>query len=100
MEISMSLIVQLREMAMTGKGACEMVRWLLERLSLDSASGRIKTIAYLQQAFFLSAGDASAAGAWHIFPGGTWSDEECEQFLLPRIRATRNQWEIAPDSSS
>jgi len=92
MEINMSLISQLREMAMAGQGVCEMVRWLLDRLSLDATNGRIKTIAYLQQAFSLSAGDASAAGAWHIFPGGTWSDEECEQFLLPRIRATRNQW--------
>ncbi|QRK07183.1 hypothetical protein JQX13_45255 [Archangium violaceum] len=90
--LNMSLIVRLREMAATGHGVCEMVRWLLENLSLDASNGRIMTIAYLSQAFHLSAGDASAAGAWNIFPGGTWSDEECEQFLLPRIRATRNQW--------
>jgi hypothetical protein len=94
MEINLGLVVQLREMATAGKGVCEMVRWLLDRLSTDATNGRIKTIAYLQQAFYLSAGDASAAGAWHIFPGGTWSDEECEQFLLPRIRATKNQWAL------
>ena len=92
MELNISLIIRLREMATANHGVCEIMRWLLERLSIDASSGRIKTIAYLQQAFFLSAGDAAAAGAWHIFPGGTWSDEECEQFLLPRIRATRNQW--------
>lgn len=88
----MTITAQLREMAMAGQGVCEMVRWMPGHLSLDATDGRIKTIVYLQQAFFLSAGDASAAGAWHIFPGGSWPDEEGEQFLLPRIRATRNQW--------
>ncbi|WP_257463600.1 hypothetical protein [Archangium lipolyticum] len=90
--LDMSLIVQLRKMAAAGHGVCEMMRWLLEYLSLDASKGRIKTIAYPQKAFCLSLGDAAATGAWHVFPGGTWSDEECEQLLLPRIRATRNQW--------
>ncbi|HEX5749844.1 MAG TPA: hypothetical protein VFZ09_26675 [Archangium sp.] len=90
--LNMSLIVRLREMAATDHGVCEMMRWLLECLSLDASKGRFMIIVYLHKAFCLSLGDASAAGAWHVFPGGTWSDEECEQFLLPRIRATRNQW--------
>lgn len=90
--LSMDLIVQLREMAAAGHGVCDMVRWLLKSLPLDTSNGRIMVIAYLSQAFHLSAGDASAAGAWRIFPGGAWSDEECEEFLMPRIRATRNHW--------
>jgi hypothetical protein len=90
--LDMSLIVQLRKMAAADHGVCEMMHWLLECLSLDASKGRIKTITYLQKAFCLSLADAAAAGAWHVFPGGTWPDEECEQFLLPRIRATRNQW--------
>jgi hypothetical protein len=92
MELSMSLIVRLREMAATGYGACEMANWLLGQLAINASSGRIQVVAYLQQAFCLSAGDAAAAGAWRIFPGGTWSDDELEQFLLPRILATRRQW--------
>ncbi|WP_157758896.1 hypothetical protein [Cystobacter fuscus] len=94
MEVDRNLTTGLRKMAAAGHGVCEMMRWLLDRLSLDASNGRLKTIVYLQQAFYLSVGDAAAAGAWHIFPGGTWSDDECEQFLLPRIRATRNQWTL------
>jgi hypothetical protein len=97
MGLDVFLIKGLREMAMSERGVCVMVRWLLENLSADAAHGRIQTIAYIQQAFCLSAGDAAAVGAWRIFPGGTWSDDELEQFLLPRIHATRKQW-AATDS--
>ena len=89
------LIIHMREMAAAGHGTCAVMRWLLEYSSLGASQGRIKTIAYIHEAFHLSLGDAAAAGAWHVFPGGTWSDEECEEFLMPRIHATRSQWMTA-----
>ncbi len=96
METNTNLIAHLREMATADHGVCEMMHWMLDRLSLDASKGRIKVVTYLQKAFDLSLADAAAAGAWHVFPGGTWSDEECEQFLIPRIRSTRSQWMQTP----
>lgn len=78
---------RLREMAAGGSGVVALLTWLR-----GATSSRIQIIAALQQAFMLSAGDAAAAGAWHVFPGGTWSDEQLEQFLAPRIQATRIRW--------
>jgi hypothetical protein len=92
MEIERAVLGRLREMAIEGAGVCVMARWLLERLSISPAVGRIYVIAYIQQAFCISAGDASAVGAWHAFPGGTWADDEVEKFLLPRIRAAKAKW--------
>ncbi|NVJ09788.1 hypothetical protein HUW63_31765 [Myxococcus sp. AM001] len=92
MMLEPDLLDGLRKMASANRDVVEMAHWLLDQLSLDAARDRIYVIAYLQQTYFLSAGDAAAIGAWSLFPGGTWSDEEIERFLSPRILSTRNKW--------
>lgn len=92
MRLESDLLDGLRKMASANRNVGEMVHWLIGQLSLDAARGRIQVIAYIQQAFFLSAGDAAAVGAWNLFPGGTWSVEELERFLSPRILETRSRW--------
>ncbi|RKG99189.1 hypothetical protein D7X74_39625 [Corallococcus sp. CA047B] len=70
----------------------EMLKWLRRQPPSGAFNSRIRIVAALHRAFMLSVEDLSAVGAWHVFPGGTWSDEKLEQFLAPRIQATRSQW--------
>lgn len=87
-----NLVLGLRTMAASGRSVSEMVHWLFQQIPVEPSTGRIQVIAALQQAFGLSIGDASAVGAWRIFPGGTWTEEQVEAFLLPRIHAAEEHW--------
>ena len=68
MRLESELSDGLRKMASANLDVSEMAHWVLEQLSLDAVRGRIQVIASIQQAFFLSAGDAAAVGAWNLFP--------------------------------
>lgn len=85
------LILRLRNMAMKGASACDMIVAIN-----DSHRGnqqlQILTIAYFRKAFGLPLRDLMPIGAWSFFDGGTWSREEVENYIMPLIESAREQW--------
>ncbi len=60
-------------MQLEGSTASEILKECVKEHGINS---RLQCIIAFKEAFSLSLREASFVGAWHKFPGGTWSDEE------------------------
>jgi len=85
LQLDVAILAPLRAMAEDGKHASEMAEFVIEQLG--GTERLVMAIAYFQIALEIGLGNAKALGAWHRFPGSTWTDQQLNDDLDPVIQA-------------
>jgi hypothetical protein len=90
-EISETLVQELRHKASEGASVPDLLRLLCERLGSDAAY-TITLIKYFRSAFDLPLRAVSPIGGWAPDAGGEISDARIQELIYPEIMERQARW--------
>ena len=87
LQLRADIVEAMRDLAVQGKGVCELVRCVQSELGLKH-DALLPVLWYFMKAFHLPLGEVLPIREWL----GTGNDEEIDAIVLPAVQRAKDKW--------